>query len=160
MIRSVVNKFLSKIAFIIPGGSALRPWLHRLRGVKISKNVWISQYVYIDEPHPENVIIKENVSIGLRSTIFTHLYWGKKGPDDKVGKVVIEKNVYIGPHCVILPNVTIGEGSVIVAGTVVSKNVPANVLYGHSPATALARVTHPLIEGVSYEKFLLGLRKI
>jgi acetyltransferase-like isoleucine patch superfamily enzyme len=159
MIR-FLNKFLSKMAFIAPGGSTLRPWLLRRRGVKISKNVWISQYVFIDELHPENIIIKENVSIGLRTTIFAHLYWGKKGPDKKPGKVIIEKNVFIGPHCVVLPNVTIGEGSVIMAGTVVSRNVPRNVLYGPTPASPIARVTRPLIEGETYENFLLGLRKL
>jgi acetyltransferase-like isoleucine patch superfamily enzyme len=160
MIRSVINKFLSKIAFITPGGSTLRPWLHRLRGVKISKNVWISQYVFIDELHPECITIKENVSIGLRTTIFAHLYWGGKGPDKKPGKVVIEKNVFIGPHCVILPNVTIGEGSVIMAGTVVSRSVPPEVLYGYAPASPIAKVTCPLVEGKTYEEFLLGLRRL
>lgn len=160
MIQSAINKFLSKIAFIAPGGSSVRPWLHRLRGVKISRNVWISQYVFIDELHPEAISIEENVSIGLRTTIFTHLYWGKKGHDKKPGKVIIKKNVYIGPHCLILPNVTIGEGSVIMAGTVVSRNVPPHVLYGYTPPTSLARVMRPLVEGETYENFLLGLRKL
>jgi hypothetical protein len=45
------------MAFLFPGGDTLRPWLHRRRGVKIGKNVWISQYVYIDELHPEALTI-------------------------------------------------------------------------------------------------------
>lgn len=154
-----LNKFLSKMAFIVPGGGTLRPWLHKLRGVKMSTNVWISQYVYIDELHPENIVIKENVSIGLRTSIFAHLYWGRKC-HNKPGIVTIEKDVYIGPHCIILPNVKIGEGSVIMAGTVVSRNVPPNVLYGYASASPVARVTCPLIEGNTYEDFVLGLRKL
>ena len=161
MIRAVMSRVLSKIALIAPGGFTLRPWLHKVRGVKISKGVWISQLVYIDEAHPENVIIKENVSISLRTTIFAHYYYlSNKGHDTKPGHVVIEKNVFIGPHCLILPNVTIGEGSVIMANTVVSKNVPAHVMWGSPQATAQARVTRPLTGGVTHEKFLLGLRKI
>ena len=158
MIRIFINRILSKIAFLAPGGFTFRPWLHRRRGVKISKGVWISQYVCIDEDHPENIIINENVSIGLRTTIIAHLYWERRGPDKKAGTVIIEKNAYIGPHCVILPNVTIGEGSVIMAGTVVSRNVPPNVLYGTPPPSPIARVTRPLIVGETYENFLLGLR--
>lgn len=161
MIRALMNRVLHKIAFFAPGGSTLRPWLHKRRGVKISKGVWISQYVYIDENHPENVIIKENTNIGLRTTIYAHFYYyGTKKHDRKPGKVVIEKNVYIGPHCVILPNVTIGEGSVIMAGTVVSKSVPPNVLWGHPNPSALAKVTRPLAGGETYENFLLGLRRM
>jgi hypothetical protein len=45
------------IEFSVPGGYRLRPFLHRMRGVKIGKNVWISQYVYIDELHPDAVTI-------------------------------------------------------------------------------------------------------
>ena len=48
----LLNRVLNKIAFIVPGGYCLRPRLHRLRGVKMGRNVWISQYVYIDELHP------------------------------------------------------------------------------------------------------------
>ena len=86
-----------------------RPWLPRRREVHIGEKVWISQYVYIDEIHPEGVTIGDNCTIGLRTSIFSHFYWGSR-KDNNHGKVVIEKNVFIGPHCVILPNVRIGGG--------------------------------------------------
>jgi acetyltransferase-like isoleucine patch superfamily enzyme len=38
--------------------------------------------------------------------------------------MIVESDGFIGPHCVILPNVRIGEGAVIRAGTVASRNVP------------------------------------
>ena len=159
MIKKLMKRLLAKIAFLAPGGYTLRPWLHKCRGVKMGKNVWISQYVYIDEIHPENIIIKDNVAIGLRSTIFAHFYFGDYKDGKKVGKVVIEKNVYIGPHCVILHDVTIGEGAVIMAGTVVSKNVPPGVLYGNPSPVPLAKVTRPLINGTSHKDFIFGLKK-
>lgn len=155
-----IKRLLAKIAFFAPGGYTLRPWLHKMRGVNMGKKVWISQYVYIDEIHPENIIIEDNVGIGLRSTIFAHFYFGGYEAGKKVGKVVIEKNVYIGPHCVILHDVTIGEGSVITAGTVVSKNVPPGVMYGNPSPVPLARVTCPLTNGTSYKEFIFGLRKL
>ena len=158
VIRQARNRLLSRIAFLCPGGFGLRPWLHRRRGVKIGKNVWISEYVCIDEDRPENVTIGDHVSIGVRTTIITHFHWRQSEPNEKLGKVVIEKNAYIGPHCVILPNVTIGEGSIIMAGTVVSRNVPPRVMYGYPPPAPIARVTRPLVEGQSYQGFLMGLR--
>ena len=162
MAASAASRLLAKIAMFAPGGYTLRPWLHKRRGVQIGKNVWISQLVYIDEAHPENVILGENVTIGLRTTIFAHFYSGGYTSPKQAGKVVIEKNVYVGPHCVIFHDVTIGEGSVIAAGTMVSKNVPPGVLYGPPTSSNLAQVTRPLIlgENMNYEHFLLGLRKL
>jgi len=157
----VLKRLLGKLATIAPGGNSLRPWLHKIRGVRIGSNVWIGQYVYIDEIHPENVVIEDNVTIGIRCTILAHFYKGGYSSDTNVSKVLIKKDVFIGPNCTILQDVTIGEGSVIVAGSVVTRNVPSGVLYGHSPPEPLARITHPLIKDgkVQYKKFSFGLKK-
>ena len=133
MLLNLVTRVLHKIAFIAPGGFTLRPALHRLRGVKIGKHVWISQFVYLDEVHPDHITIEDNCTIGLRTTIISHFYWGPRR-QEWTGAVLIERNVFIGPHCVILPNVRIGEGSVIKAGTVVSKSVPPHTFFGARPA--------------------------
>ena len=52
----MLQRLLGKLAMIAPGGYTLRPWLHRKRGVQIGKHVWISQLVYLDELHPENIV--------------------------------------------------------------------------------------------------------
>lgn len=157
MLSFLFAKLLSKVAFVIPGGGNLRPWLHRLRGVIIGKNVWISQYVYLDELHPEDISIGDNCTIGLRTSIFSHFYWGPRQSQSN-GRVIIEKDVFVGPHCVILPNVRIGEGAVIKAGTVVSRNVPPRTLFGSPPAQFLGVVTVPLTHEHVYEEFLGGIR--
>ena len=72
----------------------------------------------------------------------------------------IEENVFVGPHCVILPGVRIGEGSVIRAGSVISHNIPSRVLWGESLTKPLATVTVPLTPQHSYEEFIRGLRPI
>jgi acetyltransferase-like isoleucine patch superfamily enzyme len=159
MIRNLFNRIIHKIAMFGPGGGSLRPFLHRLRGVHLGKKVWIAQLVYIDELHPENVTIGDNCTIGFRSTIFSHFYWGARKKHNGA-QVVIEKDVYIGPHCVILPNVRIGEGSVIKAGTVVSQNVPPRTFWGIPNAQALGQVTVPITAERSYEEFRRGLRSI
>ena len=157
MFKHILSRLLDKIAMITPGGNTVRPWLHRMRGVKIGRNVWISQYVYIDELHPENLSIGDNSTIGIRCTIFTHFYWGSLREENK-GKVIIENDVFIGPHCLILPNVRIGTGAVIRGGTVVSHDVPPHTLWGLPNAGPLARVTVPLTPEHTYEEFVRGLR--
>jgi acetyltransferase-like isoleucine patch superfamily enzyme len=157
---NIFQRLLQKLAFIAPGGSTIRPWLHRLRGVHIGQNVWISQFVYIDELHPEAITIGDNCSIGLRCSIFAHFYWGPKSSADLLGTVLIEKDVFVGPHSIVLPNVHIGEGAVIKAGTTVTSNVPAKTFWGLPSAHALARVTVPLTPEYSFEEFRAGLRPI
>lgn len=55
--------------------------------------------------------------------------------------IVIEKNVWIGSGAIILPGVTIGEGSVVAAGAVVTKNVPRSRLVGEVPARIIKEIT-------------------
>jgi heptaprenylglycerol acetyltransferase len=159
MIKRITGRFLHILAFVAPFGSTFRPFIHKLRGVNIGKNVWISQYVYLDEIHPECITIGDNSTIGLRTSIISHTYFGlpkKNNPQ----KVVIGKNVYIGPHCLILPNVSIGNGAVIKGGTVVSRNVPAQTMIGVPNAEPMASVNVPLTPETSYDEFLRGLRPV
>ncbi|HEX2955424.1 MAG TPA: acyltransferase [Chitinispirillaceae bacterium] len=159
MMNRILQRILRALAYSIPGGDSFRPYLHSLRGVHMGKNVWIGQYVYIDEIHPEAVFIGDYSTIGIGCCIIAHLYWGPRGTG-KPGKVVIENDVFIGPHSVILPNSHIGKGAVIQAGTTVSKNVPPGVLYGRKDPEILANVTIPLTKKVKLSEYLYGIRKI
>lgn len=152
------QRILGRIAFYTPGGYNIRPRLHKLRGAQIGKKVWISRYVYLDELHPDAITIGDNSSIGLRSSIFTHFYWGPKRSIEHAGRVFIEENVFIGPHCVILPNVRIGHGAVIQAGTVISRNVPPQTLIGSPKPEHIAKATIPLTYEHTFKEFINGLR--
>lgn len=149
----ILNRLFHLMARILPGAKTIRPFLHRLRGVKIDKDVWIGDDVYIENEYPEAVEIQENAGIQLRCTIIAHT----RGP----GKVVIEKNVLVGCGCVIScpPNytLTIGEGSVISANSVILKSIPPFSFVAAPEARIIAKVTVPFFADVSYEKFIAGL---
>ena len=55
--------------------------------------------------------------------------------------VVIEDNVWIGGNVVILPGVTIGEGAVIAAGSVVNRDIPPRVVAGGHPCRVIRSLT-------------------
>lgn len=55
----------------------------------------------------------------------------------KCAPIVIEDNVLIGARCIILKGVTIGHGSVIGAGSVVVKNIPANCIAAGNPCVVI-----------------------
>ncbi len=158
--NQVFSRFLNKLGYFAPGGYSIRPRIQRLRGVKMGRNVWISQFVYIDELHPEAVSIGDNCTIGLGTSVFTHFYWGKRRTSDGFKEVVIANNSFIGPHCVILPGVRVGEGSVVRAGSVVTRSVPPGTFWGPPPAGPLGKVTVPLTPDYSYDEFIRGLKPI
>ncbi|WP_069472604.1 acyltransferase [Candidatus Marithrix sp. Canyon 246] len=87
--------------------------------------------------------ICENVIIGPRVTIHTsnHRYEDATMlPYDGYSykkKVTIEKNVWIGDGTFIVPGVTIGEGSIVAMGSVVTKDVPKYSLVGGNPARVI-----------------------
>ncbi len=156
--KSILKWLLNTLAFISPGGYTLRPFLQRMHGVKMGKHVWLSQYVYFDGIHPDAITIGNNVAIGLRTTIFAHFYSGPQRSSEHSKPVIIEDDAFIGPHCVIMPGVTIGKGAVVQAGTIVSRNVPAGVLWGNPGPGPLAIVTRPCPQNSSWEDFVKGLR--
>lgn len=77
----------------------------------------------------ELIEIGNYVTIGPNVCIFDHDHSFKDGKQEFVcGKIVIEDHVWIGAGCIILKGVTIGKGSVIAAGTVVTKDVPPHTV--------------------------------
>ncbi|MCP4712441.1 MAG: hypothetical protein GY869_27780, partial [Planctomycetes bacterium] len=85
---------------------------------------------------------------------------GPQRSSEHAGPVHIEDDVFIGPHCVILPKVKIGKGAVIKAGTVVSRDVPENTFWGSPQAVPIARITVPLTPEHTFQNFIRGLRPI
>jgi maltose O-acetyltransferase len=56
------------------------------------------------------------------------------------GDIIIGDDVWIGMDCTILGGVSIGNGSVVAAGSVVTKSIPDNVLVGGVPAKVIKRI--------------------
>jgi serine acetyltransferase len=150
------NRMLHLLARFLPGATSLRPWLHRLRGVKIAERVFIGDEVYLDNEFPEAIELREGALIGLRSTIVAHT----RGP----GRVVVGKNAVIGAGtlitCAAGQTLEIGEGAVVGAGSVVANSIPSFTLCGSPRARALATVTVPFTLDTSYQEFLRGLRPL
>ncbi len=83
----------------------------------------------------KSIKIGNNVLLGFGTKIIDYdghdlKDHSKRGP---IKEVVIEDNVFVGMHCVILKGVHIGENSVIGANSVVTKSIPANVIAAGNP---------------------------
>ena len=82
-----------------------------------------------------DVEIEDEVQIGSHCSIYSH-----STIDLKKGKVVLGKNCKIGTHSTIMPNVRIGENSIIAAYSFVTKNVPKNEIWGGIPAKKIKKI--------------------
>jgi acetyltransferase-like isoleucine patch superfamily enzyme len=134
--RRTMDYILQVISKTLPY-SGIKVRLHRMRGVKIGKNVHIGPMVTIDDVYPNFVVIEDGVSIAGQNFIITHnkpLEYHKNLSEAFLGPVIIKKNAWIAIGVIILPGVTIGEGAIVASGSVVTKDIPPNTLWGGVPA--------------------------
>lgn len=113
----------------------LRNSYYRFMGVKVGKNVFISSGAWIDT-QDGCVTIGDNVRItkGCKVLSHDHTAWILNNGEGVVGETHIGPGVFLGMNVVVLPGVTIGEGSIIGAGCVVSKDIPSySVLVSAKP---------------------------
>jgi galactoside O-acetyltransferase len=102
--------------------------------VVIGNNVQINGYTFIYGGG--GVEIGDGVMIGANSVIssVSHRPTAAQRQDLTLARVKLGKSVWLGAGCVVLPGVEIGENSVIGAGSVVAKSIPANVVAVGVPA--------------------------
>jgi acetyltransferase-like isoleucine patch superfamily enzyme len=151
-IRQARDRILQLVAFHAPGAKSVRVRLHRWRGVKIGQGVWIGYQVLLDTSRPDLISIGDNVIVSVRAMMIAHF----RGPQG----IRIENDAFIGPGVIILPNVTIGRGAVVTAGSVVSSSVgPMTVVQGN-PARPIAKCGVTLGENTTMEQFLRSLQPL
>ena len=96
--------------------------------LKTGKNFDIGTFTYINSHY--GVEIQDDVQIGSHCSVYSH-----STIDSKKGPVVLKKNCKIGTHSTIMPNVTVGENSVVAAYSFVTRSIPDNEIWAGVPAT-------------------------
>jgi acetyltransferase-like isoleucine patch superfamily enzyme len=113
-------------------------WITPGRNLVLHRDVDLAKDVIITTSG--GVVIGNRTLIGYRTQILSanHSIPNRGEPfpvsGDSFAKIFIENDVWIGANCIITAGVYIGEGAVIAAGSVVTKNVPAWSVYGGVPA--------------------------
>ncbi|MFD2045022.1 acyltransferase [Ornithinibacillus salinisoli] len=109
----------------------VKNWLYRVfLRMKIGEESSFALMVMPDIMFPEKITVGKNSVIGYNTTILAHEYLIK---EYRIGDVVIGNNVLIGANTTILPGVTIGDGAVVSAATLVHKDVSAGSFVGGNP---------------------------
>lgn len=110
--------------------------------ISIGDNVLINYNCVFLDAGP--ITIGDNCFVGPMTGLYTvgHPIDPKRRNEGFVfGKpITLGKNVWMGGGCTVLPGVTIGDNAVVAAGSVVTKDVPANVIVAGNPAKILRSI--------------------
>lgn len=146
------NRVLQEVARFVPGARTVRATLHRWRGVRLGRRVWVGYDCILETSRPHLISIGDNVILSVRVMLIAH-FRGSEG-------IQIQDDVFVGPGAIVLPGVTIGKGAVITAGSVVSTSVPAMTVFQGNPARPIARCTVSLVGDEPAAAFYRSLRPL
>lgn len=106
-------------------------WMYRtLLRMNVGKRTAFALKVTPDTMFPERISVGDDTIIGFNTTILAHEYLVD---EYRLGDVKIGSGVMVGANSTILPGVTIGDGAVVSAMTLVNKDVPAGAMVGGNP---------------------------
>lgn len=125
VIHDQVNLFKCKIG----KNCKIDAFVYIEEGVFIGDNCKIRPFVFI----PTGVTIEDYVFIGPNVSFTNDKYPRVKGEWNLL-QTRIKKGASIGANCVILPGITIGEGALVGAGSVVTRDVPSKAVVAGNPA--------------------------
>lgn len=132
--RPVKNVVVITIGRWLPW-AGLKNWLYRhFLGMRIGDGATIGFMAMVDIFAPELISIGEDAVVGYNATILCHEFLVD---EYRLGPVEIGRGVLIGANCTILPGVRIGDGAVVGAHSLVSRDVPPGAVVGGVPARPL-----------------------
>ena len=139
-----IFNFVNAYGCSIDDGSKVGAFVEIQKGASIGKNCKISSHTFICE----GVHIEDNVFVGHGVMFTNDLFPRATNPDGsaqtesdwKLIETFVKKGASIGSNATILCGVIIGENALIGAGSVVTKDVPANTIVAGNPARVMKKI--------------------
>ena len=128
--------------------SKIRPLLWRKMGAEVGKNCFIGYEVWIDVTNSDLIELEDHVFVATRCLLLchqrnlSHYYVGDDSAElpYRKNKIVLKKGCHIGMGTIICPGVTVGEGAIVGAGSVVTKDIPAWSIAVGNPARVIKQI--------------------
>ena len=120
----------------------------------IGNNTFISTDWFGNEPYliwiGDNVIVAGGVRFNNHDAscwcAYRNLKMKVNKMHERIGPIILKDNCFIGANTMLLPNIIVGENSIIAAGSVVNKDVPDNQVWGGVPAKFIMDIEHYYIK--------------
>ena len=141
-----IHDFVNIYGCEIEDNTKIGSFVEIQKGVKVGKSCKISSHSFICE----GVTIEDQVFVGHHVVFINDRYPRAVNQDGglqteadwTMERTVVKRGASIGSGAVILCNITLGENAIVGAGSVVTKNVPANAIVAGNPAR-LIRIDNP-----------------
>jgi acetyltransferase-like isoleucine patch superfamily enzyme len=145
-----LSKFINLYGCEIGDETKVGAFVEVQKNAKIGRRCKISSHTFICE----GVTIEDNVFIGHGVTFINDTYPRAANPDGtlqteadwKVQTTLVKKGASIGSGSTILSKVTVGENAMVGAGSVVTRDVPANAIVAGNPARLLRKLSQQMTE--------------
>jgi len=138
-----LSRFINLYGCEIGDETKIGAFVEIQKNASVGKRCKISSHTFVCE----GVTIEDNVFVGHNVAFINDSYPRATTGDQlqtdtdwKVEKTLVKKGASIGSGSTILANITIGENALVGAGSVVTKNVPANAIVAGNPARILRYV--------------------
>jgi acetyltransferase-like isoleucine patch superfamily enzyme len=139
-----LSKFINLYGCEIGDETKIGAFVEIQKNASVGKRCKISSHTFICE----GVTIEDNVFVGHSVAFINDSYPRSTAADGglqtesdwRVERTLVKKGASIGSGCTILANITIGENALVGAGSVVTKDVPANAIVAGNPARFLRYV--------------------
>lgn len=136
------------------GPRKLRPWVLKKIGCHVGKDIFVGDSVKIDSGHADLIYIDDHAHVTGGCRLLCHqrdLKNYRVGDDAaklpyRLGKIHIGKGVMIGMESLIMPGVTIGDGAIVGAYSLVTKDIPAWTIATGRPAKVVKEIPKREIE--------------
>ncbi|MHA1268384.1 MAG: acyltransferase [Candidatus Helarchaeota archaeon] len=146
-IKAAMTNIILLIASHLTGWPRAKLALYRFIGAKIGKNCLIAHYNRLDPFMPNMIIMEDYSAIAMEVMLLAHSYIDREGfMGFRYGPIRLCKHCRIGVRVTVLPGVTIGEGAVVAANSLVTKDVPPWTMVGGVPA----KVIRPIERSIAY----------
>lgn len=113
---------------------AKRQYYNRVWGMHIHPTAMFSLSASFDRTYPRGVHVGQDSYVAFGATVLCHDRTRGLKADTVVGR-----NCFIGARSILLPGVTVGDESIVAAGAVVTKDVPARTIVAGNPAVVIRR---------------------
>ncbi|MDD2299267.1 MAG: acyltransferase [Fermentimonas sp.] len=150
VVRKLRNYLCEVLAYKCPV-NPIRIKLHKWRGVNIGERVMVGMEVVLDHAYPEYITLEDDCGLAGFNYILTHTNPRQHFEnilDSYVAPVTIKKGAWIAVGAMILPGVTVGEFSIVSAGSIVTSDVPPYTVVSGNPAKVVSKFNPKQIHGI------------
>lgn len=154
--HALLNNMMDWVIFDPIAPRMLRPWLLRRMGAKVGKGVFIGDHCRFDQNHADLITLEDHAHIASGTRLLCHQrnLTGYCVGDDyaklgyRLAPIIMKKGSLVGMESFVMPGVTIGEGAIVGAGSLVSKDVPDWTIAIGRPAKVVRQIPKREVQNI------------